>query len=94
MTWTVTQSNCVTRTYEHNTFEFVWEQLWKDCEKNVFEQGLFRLGCTKATKDAAAGKLDGLSHSYVAIDGEFGNSGDVAMCIFEGPKIQAFEKPR
>ena len=48
--------------YEHNTFELFWEPLWKDCEKNVFEQGLFRLGCTKASKDAAAGKMDGLSH--------------------------------
>ena len=52
--------------YEHNPFEFFGVpkdyKIWKDCERNVFEQGLFRLGCTKATKDAAAGKLDGLSH--------------------------------
>jgi len=33
----------------------------------------------------------GWAKSYVAIDGEFGNSGDVCVFSDEGPKIQAFE---
>ena len=51
--------------YEHNPFEFFWVpkeyKIWKDCEINVFEQGLFRLGCTKATKEPQ--KKDGESEN-------------------------------
>ena len=45
-------------------------KIWKDCEINVFEQGLFRLGCTKARKTLQ--QENWIGQSYVAIDGEFG----------------------